>query len=149
MKISSAVQTDQANTKVLASLTLAQAALESDWGRSQLAAKWNNYFGVKTSTDDEDKFVLLPTKEYLDGKWVTIKDKFAVYKTPLESIEAHSKLFLEGTTWNKDQYVDVINAKNYKDAAIGLVKDGYATDPQYAEKIISVIEKYHFNIYDK
>ncbi len=61
----------------------------------------------------------------------------------------HALLFVNGTSWNKNQYQDVLQATNYRDAAQALLKDGYATDPTYPDKLIQIIQKYHLSQYDK
>lgn len=57
--------------------------------------------------------------------------------------------FLNGTSWNKDKYNGVIAADDYKKAAQELQSAGYATDPDYAEKLINIIEKYDLALYDR
>ncbi|WP_243148513.1 glycoside hydrolase family 73 protein [Oenococcus sicerae] len=142
------IQTRQRQDKILASITLAQMILESDWGKSRLASKYHNYFGVKSWSNDTKKSVKLETSEFTDGKWIKVKGNFAVYKNWQTSVYQHNRLFLKGTTWNKNQYKAVLDAKNYVDGAQALVKSAYATDPDYASKIIRIIKKYYLNIYD-
>ena len=132
--------------KILPSVTIAQAILESDWGDSVLAYKYNNYFGVKGT--DPKTTVLLPTKEFSDGKWITIKGRFQIYKDYKESMKEHAQLLAFGTTWNSQQYYHVVHADDYVSAAKGLKDDGYATDPRYTKKIIHIIRKYHLDKYD-
>ncbi|MBP2058434.1 flagellum-specific peptidoglycan hydrolase FlgJ [Lactobacillus colini] len=131
---------------ILPSITIAQACLESNYGQSQLAKKYNNLFGVKGT--DPNKTKVLTTKEYVNGQWQVISGRFQVYDTYEASIKAHTKLFINGTTWNPNQYRHVLNAKDYRSQAKALETDGYATDPGYAEKLIYVIEKYNLNQYD-
>ncbi|OIL22165.1 glycoside hydrolase family 73 protein, partial [Oenococcus oeni] len=142
------IQKRQKKDGILASITIAQMILESDWGKSSLASKYHNYFGVKSTSDDAKKTVKIDTQEYVNGQWVTVKGTFAVYKNWQESVYQHNRLFLKGTTWTKKQYKDVINAKNYTDGTKALVKNAYATDPDYAKKIIRLVERYHLDIYD-
>ncbi|APT18858.1 MULTISPECIES: glycoside hydrolase family 73 protein [Amylolactobacillus] len=131
---------------IYASVTIAQAALESDFGRSVLAAKYHNLFGVKGSDLSNTKE--LETKEYLNGSWVTIKDRFRVYSSIEESITDHSLLFVNGTTWNNNQYEHVLAADSPASAAKALEQDGYATDPTYAQKLIELIKQYNLTKYD-
>jgi len=132
---------------VLPSITIAQAILESDWGNSTLASQYNNYFGIKGSDPSNTK--LLQTKEYTDGQWVTINGRFRVYSDFRESMKDHTKLLVNGTTWNSQQYQQVIQSKDYIDAAVALQTDGYATDPGYTSKIIRIIQKYNLKKYDE
>lgn len=138
-------QQNQREYGVFASVTMAQAALESHYGTSGLATNYYNLFGVKGTPENG---VLLPTLEFIDGKYVEIQDYFVVYTSWDESIVAHGQLLYHGTPWNANQYRDVIIAKNYHDAALGLVSGGYATDPHYAEKVVQMIEQYELYQYD-
>ena len=132
--------------KILPSITLAQAALESDFGQSLLARKYHNLFGIKAYGDVPT--VNLNTQEYENGKWITISGKFRVYASDADSVNGHSRLFANGTTWNPKQYAKVLAAKDYKTAAKALHTSGYATDPTYSDKIIQMIETYHLNQFD-
>ncbi|MFT8425049.1 MAG: glycoside hydrolase family 73 protein [Liquorilactobacillus sp.] len=138
-------QAQQKQYKILTSITLAQAALESDWGQSQLAARYYNLFGVKSSASNAKA---LTTKEYVNGQWITVTANFAVYTSWTQSIEAHTKLFVQGTAWDSQHYQVVLTANNYKEAAQALQAKGYATDPDYAAKLINVIQTYKLNKYD-
>lgn len=131
---------------VLPSIILGQAILESDWGRSRLASEYHNLFGIKAGAGQEK--VHLETQEYVDGQWLTVTADFRVFGSNAESLEAHSALFVNGTTWNPQQYQSVLLAKDYQSAAQALQTSGYATDPTYAEKIIGVIEEYNLTQYD-
>ncbi|OFI47529.1 N-acetylmuramoyl-L-alanine amidase [Floricoccus penangensis] len=145
--IAPAAQNVQRSYGIRASLIMAQAILESNFGQSDLASKYNNLFGIKAGTTD--KHIKLETKEYIDGKWITIKDDFAWYNSWSDSIIAHAKLMREGVDWDKNLYEDVIAADNYKDAAKSIEDAGYATDPTYADKLIEVIEQYKLYEYDR
>ncbi|KRL62670.1 glycoside hydrolase family 73 protein [Lactobacillus psittaci] len=131
---------------LLPSITIAQACLESNYGQSDLSQKYNNLFGVKSSDPNTSK--VLSTKEYVNGKWIVVKARFQVYDSYEASIQAHARLFQEGTSWNKDQYAHVLAAKDYKSQAKALVTDGYATDPDYATKLINLIEQFNLNRFD-
>lgn len=131
---------------LLPSITIAQACLESNYGQSELSQKYNNLFGVKSNDPNTSK--ILSTKEYVNGKWIAVKASFQIYDSYESSIQAHARLFQNGTTWNKDQYQHVLAAKDYKTQAKALVTDGYATDPDYASKLINLIEQFNLNKYD-
>ena len=92
-RIAPLAQAEQRKYRIKASITIAQAALESDWGQSQLASKYNNLFGVKGNEQDG---TLLATKEYVNGQWITVEDYFVVYPSWKAAVEAHSKLFVDG-----------------------------------------------------
>ena len=144
--IAPAAQQMQANYGVHASISIAQAILESDWGESELSAVYNNLYGMKG--DNPGNTVLLSTSEYYNGEWITIQAKFRVYDSWAESIQDHALLFVNGTTWNPNQYAAVLQASTYQEAAQALQECGYATDPEYAEKLIAVIEQYALYEYD-
>lgn len=145
-KVAPVAQKVDKGTKLLPSITIAQACLESNYGQSDLAQKYNNLFGVKGTSKTTS--AVMTTKEYTNGKWVTVKARFQIYDSYEASIRAHNRLFQEGTTWNKNQYKDVLNAKNYLEQAKALVTDGYATDPDYATKLTNLIEQFNLNQYD-
>ena len=131
---------------VYASITIAQAILESNWGKSTLAAKYYNLFGVKSDYPNNSK--VLRTQEYVNGEWITINGRFQVYASWNASIDEHALLMVNGTTYNSQQYAQVIAATSYQDAAQALQNAGYATDPTYASKLISIIQKYKLDQYD-
>lgn len=132
---------------VLPSIILGQAILESNWGKSTLASKYNNLFGIKAYGDQ--KKVSLETKEFVNEEWITIQGDFKVYDSWEQSMDDHTQLFVQGVDWNPALYEKVITATNYQEAAQSLQDAGYATDPGYAQKIIQVIETYQLNQYDR
>ncbi|HEI8547722.1 TPA: glycoside hydrolase family 73 protein [Enterococcus faecium] len=132
---------------VLPSIILGQAILESNWGKSTLASKYNNLFGIKAYGDQ--KKVSLETKEFVNEEWITIQGDFKVYDSWEQSMDDHTQLFVQGVDWNPALYEKVITATNYQKAAQALQDAGYATDPGYAQKIIQVIETYQLNQYDR
>lgn len=146
-KLAPQAQLLQGQYNVLPSITLAQAILESDWGTSQLSSKYHNLFGVKAQSSNS-KSVYLDTQEYVNGRYVTVKARFEVYDSWNASLAEHARLLAYGTKWNPDQYRDVVSATNYVQAAQGLEKDGYATDPTYTEKLISLIKNYKLYQFD-
>ncbi|MBO0469001.1 glycoside hydrolase family 73 protein [Enterococcus sp. DIV0242_7C1] len=145
-RISPHAQELQSSYGVLPSIIIGQGILESNWGQSTLASKYNNLFGIKAYGDQ--KKVNLETKEYINEEWIVIQGDFRVYDTWEESMDDHTRLFVNGVTWNPRLYENVLLAKNYKEAAQALQDAGYATDPTYAEKVIHVIESYDLNKYD-
>lgn len=136
-------QSLQADYGVLPSIIISQAILESNWGRSELARVENNYFGIK----DSKQGAYYPTLEYYDG-WVSENEPFKVYASFEDSMEDHARLLAYGTSWNADHYRGVTEAANYQAAALALQEAGYATDPAYASKLITLIEKYQLYQYD-
>lgn len=131
---------------VYASITIAQAILESNWGTSKLSTQYHNLFGIKGSGANSQ---VMTTKEYINGKWIVTKDRFRVYDNWNDSIKDHTRLMLKGTDMNQQNYDRVVKATNYQEAAKALQDSGYATDPKYAQKLISVIQTYKLYNYDK
>lgn len=132
---------------VLPSISIAQAILESDWGTSELSVENNNFYGIKGNSAEPT--VTMTTKEFVDGKWIEVNAEFRKYTTWQESMDDHSKLFTAGTTWNSNQYANVLASKDYKEAAYALQESGYATDPDYPDKLIQLIEQHDLNQYDQ
>ena len=132
---------DMNSTGILASLTAAQAFIESNKGNSGLTTKANNLFGMKGTYDGQ--YVTMKTKEYLHGQYVTVDAKFRKYPSWAESIADHSSLF------NRlSRYANLRGLKDYKLACKYVKDDGYATSPTYTQTLITVIEKYKLYEWD-
>ncbi|WP_107951068.1 glycoside hydrolase family 73 protein [Lysinibacillus parviboronicapiens] len=142
-----AVELNQQTGGMLPSVTIAQAILESGFGKSELAVNANNLFGIKGRY--QGKSVKMPTIEYKNNKSYTIEAEFRAYPDWKNALIDHSKLILEGTSWNEQQYYEVLAATNYQEAAYALKKSHYSTDPLYPEKLIAIIEQYNLGKYDK
>lgn len=117
---------------VLASLTIAQAILESGWGKASIG---NNIFGIKVGSNWKGKTQTRNTSEYVDGKYIDITAVFRDYDSIADSIADHALLFV-----NAGRYKNLIGCTDYKQACRMVQADGYATDPKYADKLISIIE---------
>lgn len=119
-----------------ASITLAQGLLESAAGQSRLAQEANNHFGIKCGNEWGGKTIKHKAEKG--------KECFRKYKKVEDSFDDHSK-FLK-----RKRYESLFKLKStdYKNWAKGLRKCGYATDPKYPEKLISLIERYELYRYD-
>lgn len=119
-----------------ASITLAQGLLESAAGKSRLAQEANNHFGIKCGNEWGGKTIKHKAEKG--------KECFRKYKKVEDSFDDHSK-FLK-----RKRYESLFKLKStdYKNWAKGLRKCGYATDPKYPEKLISLIERYELYRYD-
>lgn len=120
-----------------ASITLAQGILESNFGNSPLAREANNHFGIKCHTGWQGK-----------GYYMTddaVNECFRIYDSPEESFRDHSE-FLR----TRPRYADLfkLDPKDYKGWARGLQAAGYATNPQYANLLIRIIEERRLHQYD-
>lgn len=145
-RVAPEAQRMQAKYHVMSSITIAQAILESNWGKSQLSKEDNNLFGIKGTGANSKLFT---TREYVNGQWITIKGRFKVYDSWDASIADHTRLMLEGTYYKSDNYEPVVKAQNYQEAAQALQDANYATDPNYAQKLIQIIQTYDLDQYDR
>jgi LysM repeat protein len=126
--------------KIPASITLSQGILETGGGQSRLAEKANNHFGIKCKSPKEWSG---PTISHTDD---APNECFRVYGSVQESYRDHSK-FLAERPYYKDLFK--LNMHDYKAWAHGLKKSGYATNPKYASILISRIEKYNLDKFDR
>lgn len=148
-------QASEKKTGISAVFTLAQAALESGWGKAVIG---NSFFGVKDTDGLNGNEQLLLTTEYSqrsDLKFPVIlsispvirngkkyfkyrvKDYFRKYNSPEECFDDHGKFF-----YNNPRYKNALKVAKYPiQFAIQVAKAGYATDPDYANKLISIINR--------
>ena len=126
---------DAQRSGILASLTAAQAIIESGSGNSGLTQKANNLFGIKG--EYKGQFVTMSTQEWSAAKgYYTVQAKFRKYPSWAESIKDHNDFLLR----NK-RYSNLIGVKDYKTACQLIHADGYATSPTYAQTLINTIER--------
>lgn len=123
--------------KIPASITLAQGLLESGAGQSTLALKANNHFGIKKGMNWSG-----PTVKHDDDER---NERFRKYKSVRESYEDHSRFLVSGSRY---AFLFDLPMDDYKGWAHGLKKAGYATNPRYAQSLISIIERYQLYRYD-
>lgn len=132
----------QALTGVPASVSLAQAALESGWGKH---APGNNFFGIKGTGPAGSQF--LSTWEFRRGAMVRTQAKFRRYHDPLESFIDHARVISEG------RYLrHAMQHKNDARAFIHALQSGrykYATDPRYEAKLLRIIDSHGLQRYDR
>lgn len=124
--------------KIPASITLAQGILESGKGRSELALKSNNHFGIKCHTGWKGERVYHDDDEK--------GECFRKYLYPETSYNDHS-LFL--TQRRRYAFLFEYDIKNYRKWAFGLRKAGYATDKKYPNKLLKIIKDYRLYEFDK
>lgn len=124
---------------VPASIKLAQAMLESDYGKSRLANEGKNHFGIKCKKGWQGQ-TIYHTDDAPD-------ECFRKYGTIYESYLDHSE-FLRFHRFNYYDDLFLLDKTDYRGWAYGLKKAGYATNPRYAELLISIIERYRLYEYD-
>lgn len=125
-------------TGIPASITLAQAMIESDFGRSRLAREANNHFGIKCHNDWTGSFV----RQNDDRR----NECFRKYNRAEESFYDHSDFLRSGSRYN---LLFDIDPADYKAWARGLKKAGYATNPDYANMLIRKIEENNLWFFDR
>lgn len=132
-------------TGIPASIKIAQALLESGAGKSDLARKANNHFGIKCGGDWTGK-TYYKEDDDRDARGKIIPSCFRKYNKAEESWVAHSE-FLRGRY--RYQALFQLDSKDYKAWAHGLRQAGYATNPNYANDLIRVVETYQLYQYDE
>jgi flagellum-specific peptidoglycan hydrolase FlgJ len=113
------------NSKALPSIIIAQAALETGYGKHNKLG--NNIFGIK------GKGIFTKTKEWRRGRFVTITDQFQYFSTVDAAISRHFEIIVRYD----------FETRNYSEWAHKIKKGGYATDPNYAKKLIYIIKKFN------
>ena len=138
----------QAND-LYASVMIAQAILESGWGRSALSQSPNhNLFGIKGSHNGQT--VYMNTAEYLNNQWLTMKEPFKKYPSYKESFEDNARTLRNVSLGNGNYYYAGAwksNTSSYRDATQWLT-GRYATAPNYASSLNTVIQQYGLTKYD-
>ncbi|HFU3817615.1 TPA: GBS Bsp-like repeat-containing protein [Streptococcus suis] len=142
-----AIQQVSQKKGIVTSVMLAQSILESGWGTSQLATNAYNIFGIKADSSWKGNTYTIQTKEVVNGKTITVEKQFRAYKSLLESISDYGSFFTS-TAWRTKNYASFLQATNHETALTSLLASGYATDPAYAEKLKSLIQRYGLDQYD-
>lgn len=122
-------------TGVFKETVLTAAAFESGYAKSVLAARYNNFFGIKAGKEWKGKSVLLSTKEQRpDGSVYVVKAAFRVYDSPADSFKNYVK-FISGPRYVK---AGVLAAPDPKEQFKRLQAAGYATDISYSNKLTTL-----------
>ncbi len=129
--IAPAAQACAKRTGVPASVTVAQAALESSWGKH---APGMNLFGIKADSSWRGPVTSQVTHEVVNGETITITARFRAYSDWQGSIDDHAA-FLTGNP----RYRPAFAFKDGPNFARAIAKAGYATDPLYADKLIAIM----------
>ena len=140
-KLSAHAEEASRATGIPAKFMLGQAALESGWGKREIKGRdgtnSNNLFGIKATGDWKGKVVEATTTEYVNGKAQTKVERFRAYDSYSDSFKDYAKLLA-----NNPRYEKVMaSAGDASSFAQGLQKAGYATDPNYASKLTSIIKR--------
>ncbi|MFN7115824.1 MAG: glucosaminidase domain-containing protein [Saprospiraceae bacterium] len=139
--------TEMQRTGIPASIKLGQALIESDAGRSDLARKANNHFGIKCNTDWEGKTFYKKDDDYND-QGEHIESCFRVYEDAEASFRGHSEFLLNPRKQFRYGQLFELDPRDYRGWAEGLRRAGYATNPSYSKRLIEVIERHKLYKYD-
>ncbi|MEY8441159.1 LysM peptidoglycan-binding domain-containing protein [Lactobacillaceae bacterium 24-114] len=127
--------------KVLPSITVAQAILESGWGQSGLSQQAHNLFGIKGSYNGQ--YVTMSTREVINGRSVYVNANFRAYPNNSASVADHGR-FLNVNS----RYANLLGDTDYVSVANKLRQDGYATDPNYSSLLINLVRTYNLTQLD-
>ena len=119
------------------SVIIAQSVLETGWGQSKIMMKANALFGIKAGSGWKGKVYSSYTNEVYDGVESTEYATFRAYDSIEDSIEDYYKLI-------KNNYKKALNCNTQKESIEAIKNGGYATDPEYVDKIMSIINANDF-----
>jgi flagellar protein FlgJ len=140
-KLSAHAEEASRATGIPAKFMLGQAALESGWGKREIKGRdgtnSNNLFGIKATPDWKGKVVEATTTEYVNGKAQSRVERFRAYDSYGDSFKDYAKLLASNPRYEKV----MASAGDASSFAQGLQKAGYATDPNYANKLTSIIKR--------
>jgi flagellum-specific peptidoglycan hydrolase FlgJ len=132
-------------TGLFPSLMMAQAMLESGNGASNLAAGYNNHFGIKAGTSWRGRMVNMRTREVITGQGITTGAYFRVYESPVDSFRDRNQMLISSSHYRN---AGVFNTSTPEEQAMALQRAGYATDPNYGNVLISLINEYNLKSLD-
>jgi len=135
-------QQEARKSGVPASVTLAQAVEEGGWGKSELASKYYNFFGIKKHNWTGNT-VLMWTTEVINGVTKKVQAEFRAYSSALEGFADHSKFLTDNA-----RYKTAFTKKNPYEFANELQRAGYATNPSYATNLKNLMRNYNLLQYD-
>ena len=138
MRLTSAAVASAKATGVPASITIAQAALESGWGESALTKMGSNLFGIKADSLWRGQTLPMNTKEFIKGRWVVVPALWRKYPSWQASIDDHAA-FLK----RNPRYKDCFACTSAQAFARALAQAGYATDPAYPDKVIGLMKQHN------
>src|SRR3954462_9229586 len=133
-------QASQRQTGVPASVTLAQAILESGWGDGHMGDAWN-FFGIKAQASEP--FVVMHTREIVNGKDVFIDAKFRRFASMEECFCAHGEFLRDNP-----RYAPAFKTTDCESFARAVHAAGYATDPRYGDLLVQLIHQNNLGQYD-
>lgn len=141
-KIAPLCQADYNVHKILPSLSIAQACLESGYGTSDLYMYGSAAFGIKASSGWNGRIFRKSSAEVIGGSTVFLDSDFRAYNSLSDSVADH------GAFLQKDRYKSVVGEKDFTKAAAAVKTAGYATDPDYPSKLAKIYMEQNLSRYD-
>lgn len=140
-KLANGAQQASAATGIPARFIVGQAALESGWGKREImkadGSTSHNVFGIKATRDWTGKTVSTMTTEYVNGTPHRVVEKFRAYDSYDDAMTDYANMLK-----NNPRYASVINNSHSAESfAHGMQRAGYATDPHYAKKLMSIMQQ--------
>jgi peptidoglycan hydrolase FlgJ len=140
-KLANAAKQASSTTGIPARFIIGQAALESGWGKREIkkadGSTSHNVFGIKATKDWTGKTVSTVTTEYVNGTAHRVVEKFRAYDSYEDAMADYA-----GMLKSNPRYASVINSAHSAEGfAQGMQRAGYATDPHYARKLISIMQQ--------
>ena len=129
---------------MLPSITIAQAGLESGWGKSELSMKANNFFGIKVSNGWTGDSIWIVSPEVINGQTIMKNSLFRKYANITDNLNDHNEFFVK----NKKRYGNIIGNTDFNQVRILIQRDGYATDPEYPAKLLKLYNTHNLGQYD-
>lgn len=126
------------------SAIIAQFICESNWNRSTLSSKYNNFGGYKAGKDWKGKTVKLKTKEFLNGKYVEVYADFIHADSVRQGVQEYFNFI-----GRYSRYKNLKTATSPEEYIKFLKQDGYATSPTYVETLTNILNKNNLKSYDK
>ena len=140
-KLAAPAQAASAATGIPARFIIGQAALESGWGKSEIkhrdGSTTHNIFGIKATKDWHGPTASATTTEFINGRATRVVQKFRAYGSYAEAMTDYANVLK-----NNPRFAPVLaSARDVEGFAHGMQRAGYATDPHYAKKLISIMQQ--------
>ena len=146
-KFSDIAKKEMIRTGIPASIKMAQALLESEYGKSRLALEGNNHFGIKCGRDWQGKTFYKADDDFNEEGELT-ESCFRSFDKPEDSFIAHSEFLADPRKKSRYGFLFALDSKDIVSWANGLKEAGYASDPGYASKLLKMIDKYNLSSLD-
>ena len=142
--IGPSAQVSMVVSKIPASFTIAQSALESRWGTSQLFRQAMNIFGVKADPSWSGPTVSMHTVEYIHGQAETVPALWRRYSSWQECMDDHAAFLHQN-----ERYAAAFLCTDGQSFAQAIAAAGYATDPRYGDKLCTIIDVHNLENLDR